>query len=72
MATNLCVLLTQKFFSMKTSKKFNAVRESRKWKQEAARKLEGMSHAEEIAFFRKLREEYAASQAARRELVLTH
>jgi len=54
---------------MKSPKKFNAVKESRKWKADAARKLAGMSHAEEIAFFRKLREEYAADQAKRRELV---
>ena len=49
-----------------------AVRESRRQKQEAARKIAGMTHAEIIAFFRKVREEYGASQAARREAVFAH
>ena len=50
----------------------NAVRESRRCKREAARKIAGMTHAEEIAFFRKLREEYAASEATRRAHAFAH
>ena len=57
---------------MKTPKKFNAVRESRKWKQSVARKLDGMTPLQQDAFFRKLREEYASSQAVRREPVFAH
>ena len=56
-----------KTISETTDETTNAVRESRRQKQEAARKIAGMTHAEEIAFFRKLREEYAAEQAKRRE-----
>ena len=40
------------------------MRESRKWKQSVARKLNGMTPLQQDAFFRKLREEYAVQRAA--------
>ena len=57
---------------MKIPKNFNAVRESRKWKRSVARKLEGMTNEEIVAFFRGVREKYATEQVARREAVLAH
>ena len=54
--------------------KFNAVRESRKWKEAVWRETAGMTSVERVAFFNDFAEQYFAERAERerehaRELV---
>jgi len=43
-----------------TKEKFNAVRESRKWKEAVARETAGMTSAERVAYFNDFAEQYFA------------
>ena len=48
------------------TKKFDAVAESRKWKEAVARDTSGMSSAEVTAYFNAAHERYFAEREARR------
>jgi len=52
---------------MKTEpkEKFNAVRESRKWKEAVAREIAGMTDAEVVAYFNDFAEKYFAEREQR-------
>jgi len=45
-----------------SKEKFNAVRESRKWKEAVGRKIAGMTDEEEVAFFNAAGERYFAER----------
>ena len=45
-----------------TGEKFNAVRESRKWREAVGRRIAGMSDAEVVAYFEAAGERYAAER----------
>jgi len=47
-----------------TNEKFNAVRESRKWKDAVWRDTAGMTSDERVAYFNAARERYVAQRAA--------
>lgn len=44
------------------TKSFDAVAESRKWREATSRKLDAMSLEERLAHLRKIRDRYAAAQ----------
>jgi len=46
------------------TKKFDAVAESRKWKEAVGRELNAMTMEERLAHFRKVREEYILERKA--------
>lgn len=46
-------------------KTFDAVAESRKWRETTSRKLNAMSSEERLAYLRQVRERYAEEYAAR-------
>ena len=46
------------------TKIFDAVAESRKWREATSRKLDGMSREERLEYLRQVRENYAAQYAA--------
>jgi len=48
-----------------TSEKFNAVRESRKWKEAVAQETAGMTSAERVAYFNDFTEQYFAERRER-------
>ena len=57
---------------MKTTKTktFDAVRESRRWKEAVARKTEGMSHAELLEFFNSARTASVPQHGAAEETLI--
>ncbi len=47
------------------TKTFDAVAESRKWREATSRKLDAMSLEERLAYLQKVRDRYAAAQQGR-------
>lgn len=48
------------------TKTFDAVEESRKWREATSRKLDAMPPEQRVAYLRRVGERYAAERAARR------